>query len=263
MKNRLEIIILSSLIAILALYIVFRDNKNINYEIPKLEKIAKEDITKLSYNDFEITKKEVWYLPSGFEIDSSKIDRLLSDASSVKLIDMISDNKDYTRFGLDDPDTLKFFKNDQLLLELALGNKSSTGNYTYVKLTNRDEVYSVRGDLKSIFNKTEGDLRNRRVLTLDQDSVSEIILTKSGETETKTGDDAKSYSGNILELNCDTFSDLDRSEELIKIEVKQDSITKTLTIFNMVDDKYPALSSDVDFPFTLPTWVVDKLLETE
>lgn len=263
MKNKIEISVLAGLIVLLCLYIVFRDNKSINYEIPKLEKFSKEGITKIQYNSFEIVKQNSkWFLPSGYEAQNSKIDRILNEAESIKIIDMISDNKDYVRFGLDDSNTLKIFKNDQVLLEILAGNTSSTGNYTYIKLPNRDEVYSIRGSVESNFNKSEEDLRDKRVLTLVPEEVTEINIIKGEETITKTGEDMMNILNSITTLSANNFKDLDRSNELLTVEVKG-NVIKTLTVFQKDGEEYPALSSDVDFPFTLPTWIVDKLLEVE
>lgn len=263
MKNKIEISILSGLIVLLSLYIVFRDNKSINYEIPKLEKFVKEDITKITYEDFTITKKgDLWFLPSGYEAQTSKIDRMINEAASLKLIDMISDNKDYQRFGLDKSKTLKVFKNDQLLLELLTGNSSNTGNYTYIKLPNRDEVYSVRGSIESNFNKTEEDLRDKLVLSLNAEEVTEVKITKGSEVIAKSGEDLKPILDSIQSLNANNFNDLKRENELLTVEVVGKT-TKTLTVFKKVGEEYPALSSDVDFPFTLPSWIVDKINEIE
>lgn len=263
MKNKIELYILSGLIILLSLYIVLRDNKNLNYDIPSLERFNKSEITKIEYNDFSITQSDgKWFLPSGFEAQESKIDRLISDAESLKLIDMISDSKDYTRFGLDTPNKLKILKNDQLLLELLVGTSSSTGNYTYVKLTGRDEVYSVRGDLNSTYNKGEEELRNKRVLSIEADKVTEVKITKDSETNSITGEDLTETLNRVKDLDALNFNDLDRSKELLTLEIIGDEI-KTLTIFQKVGEEYPALSSQVSFPFTLPAWIVDSLLTTE
>lgn len=260
MKSKIEIYILSALIVILSLYIVLRDNKSINYEIPTLERFSESEITKIEYNSLTITNSDgKWFLPSGYEAQESKVDRIRKDAANLKLIDMISDSKDYSRFNLDSPDTLKIFKNDQILLELMVGDSSSTGNYTYVKVPGRDEVYSVRGDIKGTYNKEEGELRNKRVLTINSEKVTEIKITKNSETLTVSGDQVTEVLNRIKNLEALNFNNLDRENELINIEIVGDEI-KTLTIFENVGEEYPALSSDVSFPFTLPGWLVDSLL---
>lgn len=263
MKNKLELYIVSGLIILLSLYIIFRDNKNLNYDIPRLEKFNKEDITKIQFKDMALKKVDgLWFLPSGYEALESKVERLLSDATAIELIDMISDSKDYSRFQLDSPDVLAIFKNDERLLELLVGGSSSTGNYTYVKLPGRDEIYSVRGSIDNTFNKSELDLRNKTVFTVNSEKVKEIKITKDSETLSKTGEALVPVTDLIKSVEATSFDDLDRSNEILNIEVIGDTI-KTLTIFEKVDNEYPALSSEVSYPFTLPSWSVDRLLEIE
>lgn len=263
MRNKIEIYILSGLIVLLSLYIVLRDNKNINYNIPKLEKFTKDDITKITFKDLTITKRDnSWFLESGYEVDSYKMDRMLNDAQSIKIIDMISDNSDYRRFGLDDPSTLKIYKNEMLLLELNAGNTSSTGNYTYIKLPEYDEVYSIRGSVKDVFDKHEGELRSKRVLTLNEDKVSQIEIKKGDDTIVKTWDEAKDILNSLKSLDAYSFKELDTSNVLATVDILGDE-NKTLVIFEKVDDIYPATSSDVSFQFTLQSWIVDPILGLE
>lgn len=263
MKNKIDIYILSGVIILLSLYIVLQDNKNINYDIPKLENFTKEDITKITFKDLTISKKDnTWFLSSGYEVDSYKIDRMLSDAQSLKIIDMISDNEDYRRFGLDNPSTLKVYKNEMLLLELDAGKTSSTGNYTYIKLPEHNEVYSVRGSIKDVFDKHEGELRSKRVLTINEDKISQIKITRGADTVIKNRDEAKELLASLKTLDAYSFKELDISKVIATVDIVGEE-SKTLMIFEKVDDLYPATSTDVSFQFTLQSWMVDPILGLE
>lgn len=257
MKNKIEIYILSGLIVLLSLYIILRQDKNINYEIPKLTKFSIQDITKINYDGFELSKSDAWYLPSGYRASENEIDKILEDIVNIKIIDMISQAGDYKRFGLDDSKELIVSKNDKTLLKLLIGSASSTGNYTYIKLPESKEIYSLRGDISRTLSKSEDDLRDKTVLTLG--NISEIVVTRTDQVITKTGDETTEISTSFNNLKASNFKELSRDNILISVAFIG-STSKSLIIYEAVDGEYPATSSDVDFSFTLPEWVVNKLI---
>jgi hypothetical protein len=169
---------------------------------------------------------------------------------------MISQTGDYKRFGLDDSKELIVSKNDKTLLRLFIGSVSSTGNYTYIKLPDNQKIYSVRGDISRTFSKNEDELRDKTILTLG--NVSEIIVTKNDEVITKTGDEAVELLTSLNNLKASNFKDLDRENILMSV-LFSGSEDKTLIIYNPVEGEYPATSSDVSFPFTIPEWIVNNL----
>jgi len=259
MKNKIEIGVVSFLIVALLAYIIFRNDSNINYSLPKMEKISKDFVSKITYNDFEITKSNgEWFLPSGYKAQEVSMDRLLAETENLKVIDMISESKNYSRFGLEEPDTLKIYKNDQVLLELKVGNTSSTGNYTYVLIPGQTPVYSIRGNIKNTFNKTENDLRDKTVFTITKEKVTEIVITKGDKIINLTPEQIEEISPTIASIAASNFNNLSKDGVLITMEVKG-ATNKTFTIYNKVGEEYPGESSDVDFSFTVPSWIVSKL----
>ncbi len=259
MKNKLELYILVGLIAVLSIYIFVRQDRNINYDIPKLKSMMEEDYTMISYNGFDFTKQgDQWYIPSGFKVQESIMNRIKSEISGIKIIDMISESKDYNRFGLEDSKLLKVYKNEKLLLELNVGATSSTGNYTYIKIQDRDEVYSIRGDIDNNLNKSEDELRNRQVLSFN--TLNELTITKGEEVIKKTESEASDILPMLKNLQASTFKDLSREKVLLTISISGDE-EKSLIIYDKIESEYPATSSDVNFPFTLPSWLVEQLLD--
>lgn len=259
MKNRVEIVVLSVIILLLATYIIFRKDQKINYTLPKMTTIESDEITKIDYKGFEFVKEgDEWFLPSGYKASESVMSRITSEISNIALIDMISLSKDYKRFELESDNLLKVYKNEKEILNLNIGSTSSTGNYTYVKFTNRDEIYSIRGDIKDILTENEDNLRSKVVLSFHD--VDNIIITNGDNEKTLSDEASEELQLYINNLKASTFKELPRGEILLSIAITG-ADSHTLIIYEAVDGEYPSTSSDVDFPFTLPEYIVNKLLE--
>ena len=260
MKNKIETWVLLGLIVLLTTYIIFRQDKNINYTIPDIPTINSDDLTKIGYKDFELTKKDgEWFLPSGYKVSETSMNRINSALSGLKIIDMISQSKDYERFNLDQENILTIYTEDGELLKLNIGSTSATGNYTYIKFPDTDEVYSVRGDLNDYFTADPDDLRSKVVLNVEDGT--DIQITKDGETRTLNETEFKDITAYINELQADSFKDVQRDEILLTLTINTKNSPKVLNIYQPQEGIYPATSTDVDFPFTLPEYIVNKLKE--
>ncbi len=261
MKNRVEYGILIGLIVVLTAYIFLRKDQEINYTLPKMTKFVKDDLTKVTYGDFNITKSDgIWYLPSGFELSDSMGSRILNELSNIKLIDKISETDNYKKFGIEDSNKLNLYKNDRTLVELYIGKTSSTGNYTYVRFPGVKGVFSIRGNFSELLDKSEDELRSKLVLSLD--NVTEITINQDGNDVIKTGEEVEEIVSYLDNLQATGFEELERGNILLSVAIKGQE-DKTLIIYEGVDGKYPATSSQVEFHFTLSEWVVNKLKEVK
>lgn len=259
MKNKTETYILVFIIAILSLYIFLREDKNINYKIPNINTVKKDEITKISFDNTVINKTDnTWFLKSGNKVSETKIDGILREISGIKVIDLISEAKELKRFGLDQPKIFEVFKNDEVKLKLLMGSTSSTGNYTYIKFPEDNNVYSIRGDLGALFGDGEEYLRTKVILTIPD--VKEITITKGDKTTQLKDDKIKDIMGYLNNLKALSFKELKREEILLTVAITG-SQNKSLIIYNKIDGEYPGTSSDVSFPFTVPEWLVTKLSE--
>lgn len=259
MKNKVEIIVLFIVILILTLYIVLREDKNINYTIPSMEKVISNELTKIDYQGFQISKSDgKWYLPSGYEASENSMNKIITSLVDLEIIDIISQSKDYERFGLDKENFLTLYNKEEEILKLNIGATSSTGNYTYIKFPSKDNVYSVRGDINNYLTMNEDELRSKVVLNITD--ITEITITKDGETKTLTESEFKEMEVYLHNLQADSFNDLKRENLLLSVNIKGNN-SKTLDIYEPQNGIYPATSTDVDFPFTLPEYVVNKLIE--
>lgn len=258
MKNRLEIYILLGVITVLSIYIILREDQNLNYTTPKFSILDRNEITKITFDNIEITNtNKVWYLSSGYQVSESSIKRITAELASLKVIDKISDTEDYKRFGLDNVIILQVFKNDKMEINIQIGSTSSTGNYTYVKFPDEKGIFSIRGDIKALFGNGEDDLRSKRILTAS--NIEEVSINKSDAKISKSGEDLKDLQF-LSSLEADSFKELPRDETLLTLSINGEGYNKSLIIYKEVEGKYPATSSDVDFPFTLPEYIVNKII---
>lgn len=257
MKNKLEIYILLGIIAVLSLYIILREDQNINYKIPKISLVKEDEITKIIFDKMELTTTDnIWYLPSGYKVAKNSINRIISELSGLRVIDKISDTEDYDRFSLGDPKVLQVFKNDKLVTNILIGSTSSTGNYTYIKFPDDKSVYSIRGDIKELFGEGETELRSKTILTATD--IQEVIINNKDGEVVKTGEDLKDLQF-LTSIEADSFKVLPRDETLLTLTIKVGESYKSVIIYNKVENEYPATSSEVNFPFTLSENLVNKI----
>lgn len=190
MRIKKEQIILALIILALLLYLVFRKQDQINYRIPGLNKIPRAEISSIEITgpgDSIVLKKqgENWVIsPQGYLVNSSDIDNMLDFIEEPILTVMVSDSKNFTRYGLDEENRIivKAFKDKDLQREVELGNSTDTRRHTFVKLANDHRVYHARDNQRNIFDKDMDEFRYKNILTFDQNEIKEIHLTKDSQS---------------------------------------------------------------------------------
>ncbi|HTA43121.1 MAG TPA: DUF4340 domain-containing protein [Bryobacteraceae bacterium] len=120
--------------------------------------------------------------PMPMHADQDAANSLASSLSTLNA-DRLIDEKpsDLKQFGLDMPTaevdvTLKGGKTDKLLL--GADTPAATG--TYAKLENDPKIYTVPTYTKTGFEKTLSDLRDKRLLTFNQDKLTSFTVTGKG-----------------------------------------------------------------------------------
>ncbi len=84
-------------------------------------------------------------------------------------------------FGLDSPSNeIDFTLKDGKTTKLLLGADTVSGSDTYVKLDGDPRVYIVSGQVKSGFDKSAADFRDKRLLLLNGDKITSVTLTAKG-----------------------------------------------------------------------------------
>ncbi len=288
MKIKKEYILLLVIVVASALYLFFQRDSRINYEIPKFDKITKDEILKISIQDsnnsLEVKKEgDGWQLlPEGYKGDNPAIDSLVSQIVDITIMDLVSDSENYKRYNLDDGNSIsiKVYNSEGLIREFTLGKSTSNSIYSYIRLKDKKGVYSVKGDLTGTMKTNPDDLRDKQVLDFTFEDINEVELNKGNDKLNLTSrkeEDKTSWllDGKVIEnsdeinSNLDWFSDLSCSEYLET--VSNDSLIASfkfigngdhsISIHEKVERGYSATSSFSKYPFIISQYQVDNVLK--
>ena len=159
---------------------------------PKILSLNDADITKISVKAKNGAETDLqrnngkWQMTSPeYPADQDAVNQLATAAANISsdrvIEDKISDRKTY---GFDDPAlkvniTTKNGKTNVLLI----GDDTPTNSGSYAMLEGDPRVFTVASFVKTGLNKSFNDLRDKRLLTFDQDKLSRVELTAKKQTE--------------------------------------------------------------------------------
>jgi Domain of unknown function (DUF4340) len=129
------------------------------------------ELAKLA-NSWEIMK------PATMHADQDAVNMLTGSLSTLNADRLIDEHPtDLKEFGLDNPSievdfTVKGGKEQKLLL----GSDTPAATGTYAKLESDPKVYTVPTVTKTSFDKTSNDLRDKRLLTFNQDQLTSFTI---------------------------------------------------------------------------------------
>ncbi|MBN2443079.1 MAG: DUF4340 domain-containing protein, partial [Spirochaetales bacterium] len=298
------VIIVGVLLGVLVWSNISRQMGVIQYKLPTLEQVQADTVNKMvvTRDDTIITlekdKDAQWrIMPEGFPVDPAQIESMLGYVTDLKITELISKQKQYDRYELDEKNKINVqaYAGAALVRQMDIGKTSSTSSQTYVTLGDDPNIYSAKGNLKSLFDKDIAALRDKQVLKFSKDEVTEIILEFEGQSVVlgkqmikPDGEDEaaakpvwmanisdKPVSDTIVNdilttmsgLVCEEFftdtkkSDLEAQPFDYRITARG-AKDYVLTIFNNKDDnKYPAYSSASDYAFKLIGWRATKMMK--
>lgn len=289
MKIKKEYIIALVFIILSLIYLLLRNDSQVNYAIPPFADLNKDEITVVSMisgNETVELKKtgDTWRInPQGYKADISQINRLLSESANLSIVDLISSREDYSRYELNDEKGLSvsISTDEGLVRKFTLGKSSSTAIYTYIRLPEKQGVYSVQGNLKNVFSLSVDKWRDQQVLNFDSTSAGALELNRGERSRTyiKTAVSETpqwSLDGAILENSSEMDNHLKTlgmlkttgylNEDIIgdpqaSVKVTTPSGEHTLEIYGKQDKGYGARSSYVDGAFLIPFYIGDMILK--
>ena len=190
MKIKQEYLILFVMILALCLYLILRSSDKSHYKLPEISSLVEKDISKIeiSKTDSSIIlkkKDDVWSIdPQGYPADAGKVKDMLAVIENLTLTALVSESKDYNRYELNDDKKIavKAWIGGKLGREFEVGKTASSYRHTFVKLANDHRVYHARESFRDKFDRTVGELRDKAVLTFDQNEIKEMKITKQGQT---------------------------------------------------------------------------------
>ena len=280
-----ELIVLGIVALGCLLYIGFRERGELNYTLPSFPVIATDEFTALEIISPEgktvrIERKGTrWLLSDQYPADPSEVNRILNALETITPVDLVSESEKYGRYELDEEHryTVKAYKEENLVREIHLGKPSSSENYNYVLFPGNKNVYTLRGALVKTARKEEKTFRDKVVLQINRNSISEIsysatgqdiLITKGGDEEWKDQDEnpwdsqkVQELLGRFTALRAEDFPDAPppKGGEIAVITLRGEK-ESALTLFEKGDDGYPALSSDYPFPVIISEYTGDSIL---
>jgi hypothetical protein len=150
------------------------------------------NVTDAQLQSIDVTKKNgapivlqrqngKWALtsPQPLPADQDAVASMASSLSPLTADSVVDDNAaDMSKYGLSSPSlTVAIHEKNGKSDQLAFGDDVPAGSLVYARVNNGSKVYAVASSVKTSFDKSLNDVRDKRLLTFDQNSVSRIELT--------------------------------------------------------------------------------------
>jgi len=188
--------------------------------------ISKIDIKKKSADSVEVTKDAAgkWQItaPKPLAADQDAVTSLVSSAASLNS-DRLIDEKgaDLKPYGLAEPSIEVDITTKDKDQKLLLGDDTPTGSATFAMLAGDPRVFTIASYTKSSFDKSANDLRDKRLLTVDFDKVSqiELVAKKQDITFAREKDTWQILKPKPLRADNSSVEDLSRKLRDAKMDV--------------------------------------------
>jgi Domain of unknown function (DUF4340) len=156
----------------------------------KQDDISKVEIKKKGGEELVLAKGNSgkWQItaPKQFAADQEAVSSLLSSVSSLNSDRLVEDKAtDLGQYGLTQPSLeVDVTTKDAKPQKLLLGDDTPAGNAAFAKLEGDPRVFTIASYSKSGIDKTVNDLRDKRLLTVDFDKLSQVeLVTKKQDIE--------------------------------------------------------------------------------
>lgn len=245
LNNKILIGVLIGLAAVFALSRVFRASKRQSNLRTELLKVDTASVTRVLLNaavekgqgielnregNKWIAKKEKRTAPT----EQGSVNNAIATLANLKPLRLITKKKEnWKEYSVGDSGTrVQLYKGDVVVADIHVGrvgfNQSSDGQFnpggifTYVRLTNENEVYAVEGFLESSFNRSYTDWRDKSFLRLKKEQITEVqflypadssfVLTKKDKgwwigTDQADSTKVNSYLSQLEFKNANGFAD--------------------------------------------------------
>jgi len=173
-RDRVENLILNIPVDSVTAYIIKTDNRELS--------VRKKDNTWTIVSPVETAGDSAAIVSNLKSILDTKIDRKISDGEN-----------DPGQFGLENPrGEIVIRQSGNLESRLLLGDENPTGDFIFVKYSDKPGIYTVSKSLRTYVNKSLYDLRDKRVMHIRPLDVRKIriISREKGEVILKQDGDA-------------------------------------------------------------------------
>ena len=154
---------------------------------PKILSLKQEDISKIEIRkkggeELDLAKGEAgkWQItaPKPLSADQEAVSSLLATVSSLNADRLVEEKPaDVSQYGLAQPTLeLDLTTKDAKPQKLLLGDDTPAGSAVFAKLDGDPRVFTIASYNKTSIDKSANDLRDKRLLTVDFDKLSQIEL---------------------------------------------------------------------------------------
>jgi len=154
---------------------------------PKILSLKQEDISKIEIRkkggeELDLAKGDAgkWQItaPKPLSADQDAVSSLLSSVSSLNAGRLVEEKPgDVSQYGLAQPTLeLDLTTKDAKPQKLLLGDDTPAGSAVFAKLDGDPRVFTIASYNKTSIDKSANDLRDKRLLTVDFDKLSQIEL---------------------------------------------------------------------------------------
>jgi hypothetical protein len=157
---------------------------------PKILTLKSADITRIDIkkpdSDVTVAKSaDKWQIvaPQALPADQTSVASLASSLAEVNSDRLVEDKAaDLARYGLTDPKLqIAVSEKDSKSQKLLIGDETPTNNGFYAKLDGDPRVFTIATYTRTGLDKTANDLRDKRLLPVDEDKISRLELIANKE----------------------------------------------------------------------------------
>ncbi len=289
MKIKREYYILVGLVVLLSLYLVFHTTGKINYSLPVLKTVKSTAISHITISrgtqTIKLNKGKLFWriAPNNYRVDKTLMDSLLTNLESVDLIDMVSRSGSYESYGLGVDKGIHVVAENSggtILRDMTIGNQTTGGNFTYVRLNKDKNVYTIKGRVRNHFETTAEALMDKKVLSFVPGDIQKISIKKNDRKITfvkekkdktyvwKTGSGIKvdtkkitDYLGKLSRLNFASYASKTPSTATVTITLSDEKGLHTLALSKKNGTGYEGTSSYTEKPFIIDKGTGDLILK--
>ncbi len=269
-----------------------------NTDITKLVITRSDEVVTLERRDESWTMQPQGYLADQTQVD--KMLDAVSNFTLSTLVSESKNYTQY-ELGDQKKITLEIFSGDEAVRKYDIGKTASTYRHTFVRLDGDHRVYQAVENIRQPFDLDTDRLRDKIVAKVEKDFVKAISMSDSAGTlkilknepppvplpseggdsvaaeppppwQTENGRAADeqviiNMLNTLTNLKCDKYIDGSIKEDFVDpiftLEVQMDGTGPlTLDVFEKQEDnKYPAVSSQNDYPFLLSEWQVKRFMK--
>jgi hypothetical protein len=191
MKLKKEYILLALVVVALVLYLSLRSANHDEEDLPQPAKIESAKINRLVLTDKEnpavelVKKAEKWFIePQGYPADEVKVKNMVHAVADLALTALVSESKNYDRYELTPKTRINiqaFGDGGTRLRAFDIGKSAPTLQHTFAVLEGDPRIYHARGQLRSTFDQSVEDLRDKTIFDLDKESIHSLTIQKEGK----------------------------------------------------------------------------------